>query len=110
MQFRHPMALTRTASTGGPSAKWERTHGKRGEKRDPNKPANTQSQASSSAFHNQQISFEPVAPLQATANRWDRKTFQADGDSLEMVECKVNGLLNLVSFYYLLPSPSRLPF
>ena len=42
------------------------------------------------------MTFEPVAPLQATANRWDRKTFQvqADGDSPEMVERKVKGLLN----------------
>ncbi len=47
-------------------------------------------------MHNQQMSFEPVAPLQASANCWDRKTFQvqADGDSPEMVERKVKGLLN----------------
>jgi len=39
-------------------------------------------------------SFEPVAPLQATANRWDRKAFQADADSPEMVDRKVKSLLN----------------
>jgi translation initiation factor 4G len=96
MQFQRPMALTRTASTG-PTATRERTRSKRGEKRDPNKLGNTaQHQVSNAALHNQQMSFEPVVPLQATANRWDRKTFQvqADGDSPEMVERKVKGLLN----------------
>jgi len=47
-------------------------------------------------LHNQQMDFKHVAPLQATANCWDRKSFQvqADGDSPEMVERKVKGLLN----------------
>ena len=46
-----------------------------------------QSQASSISMQHQhqKKGFEPVAPLQATANCWDRKTFQADGDSPEMV-------------------------
>ena len=94
MQFQRPMALARTASSG-PSATRERTRSKRGEKRDPNKLHNTgQSQASSMALQHQQMGFEPVVPLQATTNCWDRKTFQADGDSPEMVERKIKGLLN----------------
>jgi len=32
--------------------------------------------------------------LQATANRWDRKVFQADADSSKVVDQKVKGLLN----------------
>ena len=39
------------------------------------------------------MGFEPVVPLQAIANRWDRETFQVNGDTLEM-ERKVKGLLN----------------
>jgi len=38
--------------------------------------------------------FEPVAPLQVTANRWDRRAFQADAESSEVVDRKVKGLLN----------------
>jgi len=88
MQFQPPIALARTASNG-PSAMRERTHGKR----DPNKLGNTgQNQAPTTALQHQQMTLEPVAPLQVTANRWDRKTFQ--GDSPEMVERKVKGLLN----------------
>jgi translation initiation factor 4G len=95
MQFQRPMALTRTASTGGPTATRERTRSKRGEKRDSNKLGNTtQHQAATASMYNHQMGFEPVVPLQATANRGDRKTFQADGDTLEMVERKVKGLLN----------------
>ena len=71
----------------------ECTCSKWGEKRDPNKNT-VQSQVASIAMQNQHMGFEPVAPLQVTANRWDRKTFQADGDSPEMVEQKVKGLLN----------------
>jgi len=46
-------------------------------------------------MHNQHaVGFEPVAPLQVTANQWDRKAFQADADSSKMVDQKVKGLLN----------------
>ena len=53
-------------------------------------------------FENQVISvqnrnaagFEPVAPLQVTANRSDRKAVQAEADSSEVVDWKVKGLLN----------------
>jgi translation initiation factor 4G len=43
----------------------------------------------------QNVSLEPVAPLQASANRWDRKFAAAvDPDSPEVVDRKVKGLLN----------------
>jgi translation initiation factor 4G len=41
--------------------------------------------------------FGPVAPLQVTANRWDRKNLHVEGDSREQVERKVKGLLNRLS-------------
>ena len=89
-----PTPLTRTASTGGPATR-ERTRSKRGEKRnESNRLGNTP--AMNIPMQSHQFHFEPVAPLQFTANRWDRKTFQAqgDGDSPEMVERRVKGLLN----------------
>jgi translation initiation factor 4G len=88
--FQRPMVLTRTASTGLTSTR-EHTRSKRGIQ---TSLATSQNQVSTSNMHNQQMSFERVVPLQATAMRWDRKTFQADGDSPDMVERKVKGLLN----------------
>ncbi|KJA28898.1 hypothetical protein HYPSUDRAFT_128740 [Hypholoma sublateritium FD-334 SS-4] len=38
--------------------------------------------------------MEPVEPLQATANRWDRKAIVVDANSPQMVDRKVKGLLN----------------
>jgi translation initiation factor 4G len=43
---------------------------------------------------NQMHDRDPVVPLQASENRWDRKAIQADQDSPELVERKVKGLLN----------------
>ena len=43
---------------------------------------------------NQMQNLDPVVPLQATENRWDRKAIQADQGSPELVERKVTGLLN----------------
>jgi len=98
MQFARPMAMTRTASTGGPGTR-ERTRSKRGEKRgDNNKVPGGSQQNQGSGFNNyqnqQQANLEPVAPLQASANRWDRRAIQTDADSPEMVDRKVKGLLN----------------
>jgi translation initiation factor 4G len=90
MPFARPMPMTRTASTG-PMAQRDRVRSKRGERRDPNKFINTGQNQASTTLQNQQMDFESVAPLQATANRFQ---VQADGDSPEMVECKVKGLLN----------------
>jgi len=105
MPFPQPMGLTHTASTGGPGGPTrERTHSKRGEKRnesergekrnESNKVGNT-SHSQVMPMHNQHAAgFEPVALLQVTANRWDRKAFQTDTDSSEVVDWKVKDLLN----------------
>ncbi|KAH9485515.1 Eukaryotic translation initiation factor 4 gamma [Psilocybe cubensis] len=105
MQFTNrPQPMTRTTSQGGPGGPLrDRTRSKRGEKRgENNKAAGGNAggqQGHGGAFNNyhqqqQQQNLEPVAPLQATANRWDRKAIQADADSPEMVDRKVKGLLN----------------
>ncbi|KAF9560955.1 hypothetical protein CPC08DRAFT_455778 [Agrocybe pediades] len=96
-----PSPMARTASQGGPGAPLrDRTRSKRGEKRGENNkaPGGAGQQNHGSGFNHfqnqQQANLEPVAPLQATANRWDRKAIQVDADSPEMVERKVKGLLN----------------
>lgn len=95
-----PAAVTRTASQGGPGAPLrDRTRSKRGEKRgENNKAGGGNQQGHGSGFSNfqnqQQINLEPVVPLQASENRWDRKALQVDADSPEMVDRKVKGLLN----------------
>jgi len=102
LPFGRPSPMQRTSSQGGPGGvpmSSNRTRSKRGEKRnDSNKIGNIQqghgfSHAQSSM--GQSVSLEPVAPLQATANRWDRKIASAvDPDSPEIVDRKVKGLLN----------------
>jgi hypothetical protein len=60
-------------------------------------PGGSGGQVHGSAFNsnmNQMQNLDPVVPLQATENRWDRKAIQADQDSPDLVECKVKGLLN----------------
>lgn len=61
MPFARPMPLTRTASTGGPATQ-ERTHSKRGEKRnESNKLGNAaQSQAATTFQNYQQPNLEPM--------------------------------------------------
>ncbi|EAU91617.1 eukaryotic initiation factor 4F subunit P130 [Coprinopsis cinerea okayama7 len=87
MPFGRPAAMQRTASQGGQIR--ERTRSKRGEKR---APADGGKDRNASA--QQQLNLEPVAPLQMSANRWDRRALAADSDSPEMVDRKVKGLLN----------------
>ncbi|KAF8176531.1 hypothetical protein BJ912DRAFT_930637 [Pholiota molesta] len=102
MQFSggRPTPMTRTASQGGPGAPLrDRTRSKRGEKRDDKSKVPGGGQQSygggRSDYQNQQLmNLEPVAPLQASANRWDRKALAADAESPEMVDRKVKGLLN----------------
>ncbi|KAF8911486.1 hypothetical protein CPB84DRAFT_1722762 [Gymnopilus junonius] len=94
-----PVAVTRTVSQGGPGAPLrDRTRSKRGEKRgETNKAPGGQQHGggyNQSYQNQQQANLEPVAPLQVSANRWDRKTIQSDVDSPEMVDRKVKGLLN----------------
>ena len=93
-----PSTMQRTASQGGAGAPLQkRVRSKRGENRNENNrvPGGPGGQHGS-AFNNmnQMQNLDPVVPLQATENRWDRKAIQADQDSPELVERKVKGLLN----------------
>ncbi|THV06205.1 hypothetical protein K435DRAFT_711730 [Dendrothele bispora CBS 962.96] len=97
MQFtpNRPGQLTRSASHGGPGMENRRTRSKRGDKRDGGKAAMAQSQTYASNIGPGGVPLEPVVPLQATANRWDRKTLgNVDPESAEVVDRKVKGLLN----------------
>ncbi|KAF8648538.1 hypothetical protein AX16_006242 [Volvariella volvacea WC 439] len=101
LPFARPSPMQRTPSTGGvggpPMGSNGRTRSKRGEKRsDLNKVTQPSHGSSFPGTPSQQtVPLEPVAPLQFTANRWDRKHFQGgDTDSPEMVERKVKSLLN----------------
>ena len=66
-----------------------------GDQNEMNKPQ----QEHGSGFNNfqanaQNVKLEPVAPLQVSANRWDRKAMQVDPDLPEMIDRKVKALLN----------------
>ena len=99
--FRNP-PLQRTASQGGPggSIPNHRTRSKRGEKRpDGNKVGGPPGpQAHGPSYGQPQGGFppfEPVVPLQATENRWERKLLASnDPESPEVVDRKVKALLN----------------
>lgn len=99
--FGRPSPMQRTVSQGGPGGVpvSGRTRSRRGgERNDSNKVGNIQpSHGFSHGQSNmgQSISLESVAPLQPTANRWDRKIASAvDPESPEIVDRKVKGLLN----------------
>jgi translation initiation factor 4G len=98
MQFtpNRPGQLTRSASHGGPGMDTRRTRSKRGDKRDANKSgASQQAGHAASNMGPGGVPLEPVAPLQVTANRWDRKTLgSVDPESAEIVDRKVKALLN----------------
>ena len=96
-----PSTLQRTASQGGAGAPLQkRVRSKRGENRNESNrvPGVSGGQGHGSGFNNnmnqQMQNLDPVVPLQATENRWDRKAIQVDQDSPELVERKVKGLLN----------------
>lgn len=93
--------IQRTASTGGPSGSQlhpGRTRSKRGDKRpDANKApaAPNHQQHNQVAFGPGGVPLEPVAPLQQSENRWDRKAVSnIDPESPEIVDRKVKALLN----------------
>lgn len=94
--FARPAAMQRTSSGSGQIR--ERTRSKRGEKRPPADGGRFQhdrGQSYQQQQNAQMMSLEPVAPLQPTANRWDRKVLGAvDQDSPELVDRKVKALLN----------------
>ncbi|KAF8070722.1 armadillo-type protein [Lyophyllum atratum] len=101
MPFGRPSQMQRTASQGGVGGtpmSSNRTRSKRGEKRgDGNKAGGGQQHGfgHGQSSMGQTMSMEPVAPLQASANRWDRKTVgNVDPESPEIVDRKVKGLLN----------------
>ena len=86
--FRGGTAMQRTPSQ--PGAIRDRTRSKRGEKRgENNKPSYHQQQQQQQA-----LNLEPVAPLQATENRWDRRALAQDQDTPDVVDRKVRSLLN----------------
>ncbi len=100
-----PSQMQRTASQGGPGGApmgSNRTRSKRGEKRnDSNRvPTGPGSQHGYNMGHESsaalaQSMLEPVAPLQQSANRWDRRLLGSnDPDSPDVVARKVRGLLN----------------
>jgi translation initiation factor 4G len=92
MPFGRPVAMQRTPSQGGPGGiPSNRTRSQRGKQRDGGKMA---AQAAAAAHAVAPAGFEPVAPLKASENRWDRKAIQVDADSPEMVDRRVRGLLN----------------
>ncbi|KAJ7072794.1 hypothetical protein C8F01DRAFT_1012705 [Mycena amicta] len=84
------MQRTTSQSGTGSALGNKRTRSKRGEIRDKN---NSGSQGHSGFAPIQ--GMENAAPLQMTANRWDRRTLnQIDPDSPEVVDRKVKSLLN----------------
>jgi translation initiation factor 4G len=85
-----PVTMQRTSSQGGPGGvSSNRTRSQRGKQRD-----KMTVQQAANAHAAQIANLEPVAPLKASENRWDRKVFHVDGDSPDVVDRKVRGLLN----------------
>lgn len=101
LPFARPGPMQRTASQGGPGGGMDnrRTRSKRGDKRpDGNKqPQQHGGSAFGGGYSNAGPPLEPVAPLQATENRWDRNALSSSGDSPEVVDRKVKGLLNKIT-------------
>ncbi|KAG6898942.1 hypothetical protein C0993_002448 [Termitomyces sp. T159_Od127] len=91
--------MTRTLSQGGVGGSMQnsRVRSKRGEKRGEG------NKAARDAYHGQAgasapgLSAEAVAPLDASANRWDRKAIGAKDDKVVLVDRKVKALLNKLS-------------
>jgi translation initiation factor 4G len=86
------------ASQGGAGGALPRDRTRSERRRDRNEMKKVQ-QGDGSDFNNfqanaQSAKLEPVAPLQVSANRWDRKAIHIDPDSPELVDRKVKALLN----------------
>ncbi|KAG6855612.1 hypothetical protein H0H87_000268 [Tephrocybe sp. NHM501043] len=102
--FGRPSPMTRTSSQGGVGGtpmSSNRTRSKRGEKRGEGNKAGGQQHGGyggggghGQSNMQQTMSMEAVAPLEKTANRWDRKAINADEDSAVLVDRKVKALLN----------------
>ncbi|KAH9942185.1 uncharacterized protein BXZ73DRAFT_87857 [Epithele typhae] len=103
MPFGRPAPMVRSSSQGGPGAHPSsgRTRSQRGNRRGGEKER-TGGPGSGSQFGQLapgQLSLEPVAPLEASANRWQpnsltKKGAPPDQDSPEIVDRKVKSLLN----------------
>ncbi|THH13662.1 hypothetical protein EW146_g6581 [Bondarzewia mesenterica] len=97
-----PSSIVRTASQGGPGKERERIRSRRGEKRSEGTRISVTGHPSMSgaamSASNMGPPLEPVAPLEASANRWiagsTRRGQPADTDTPEVVDRKVKGLLN----------------
>ncbi|KAG6920218.1 hypothetical protein DXG01_004987 [Tephrocybe rancida] len=93
-----PSPMQRSSSQGGVGGtpmSSNRTRSKRGEKRGEGNKAGQQhgGYGHNQSNMSQSLSMEPVAPLQVSANRWDRKTIVTE-DSTVLVDRKVKALLN----------------
>ena len=89
MPFGRPGQMTRTSSQGGPGS--NRTRSKRGGERNESNKVHAANVFNNQAAKDQLSNFEPVAPLEFSANRWTRKT---PADEEQNVERKVKALLN----------------
>lgn len=89
MPFGRQGPMTRTSSQGGPGN--NRTRSKRGGERNESNKVHAASIFNSQTGRDQAANFEPVAPLEVSANRWTRKS---PADDEQSVERKVKALLN----------------
>ncbi|KAH0588820.1 hypothetical protein H2248_004620 [Termitomyces sp. 'cryptogamus'] len=89
-----PSPMTRTSSQGGVGGTpmgSNRTRSKRGEKRgESNKVGYGHGASSSSSVPPSEL----VAPLEVSANRWDRRAIGTNDDKVALVDRKVKALLN----------------
>ncbi|CAL1711469.1 unnamed protein product [Somion occarium] len=99
MPFGRQVPMVRSSSQGGPGGTpmGQRTRSRRGEKRGGDK--SSVSQSAFQSMHPSAQPLEPVAPLEASANRWTpasiiKKPQAVDENSPEVVERKVKSLLN----------------
>lgn len=103
-----PVPLGRTPSQGGPnnmtgsSLGSKRTRSKRGEQRNEGNRINAAPMAPPSNYNMPTIpGFEPIAPLEQSANRWvansTKRAPVVDTESPEIVDRKVRALLNKLS-------------
>ncbi|TFY80693.1 hypothetical protein EWM64_g3314, partial [Hericium alpestre] len=91
--------MVRTSSQGGPGKERDRTRSKRGEKRsDSNRVSMGHPSGMGQGYTSMGPPLEPVAPLEASANRWvptsSKRVAPADQESPEIVDRKVKALLN----------------
>lgn len=99
LPFGRPQPMVRSSSQGGPGTPMgQRTRSRRGEKRGDKNPGQSSQFAQAQQAANAQ-QFEPVAPLEQSANRWQpavggKKAAPVDEHTPEVVDRKVKALLN----------------